>query len=181
MRARLLLPAGLLLCAAATAQEAGRTCFDGLDNDGDGTADCEDPECQTDPLAARRCGGARPTCNPTRLSGKIRALQRACCVRDAGDMCAETTTFPPYCSTTCAPVTLDFWDTCAGLITEVDAALAADVETLVDLCADPIDPATYRPPPPPLRRPPPPPPGGFGRLQGKIRRVGPEFGPTSGL
>ena len=23
--------------------------------------------------------------------------QRACCVRDANDMCAETTTFPPYC------------------------------------------------------------------------------------
>ena len=41
MRAQLLLPAAGLLFCAARAQESGRTCFDGIDNDGDGAADCD--------------------------------------------------------------------------------------------------------------------------------------------
>ena len=35
--------------------ESGRTCFDGVDNDGDGGVDCDDPDCRTDPRAKLHC------------------------------------------------------------------------------------------------------------------------------
>ena len=35
--------------------EHGRECFDGKDNDGDGTSDCNDSDCQRDPRIRQRC------------------------------------------------------------------------------------------------------------------------------
>lgn len=98
--------------------ETGRECGDGQDNDGDGTADCDDPDCATAPpcMAGGRGGpgGRGGGCNAMTMATSAATVTTTCC---AGADCS--TGVPTSCTAACAPVFLDFMDSCGTMISQI--------------------------------------------------------------
>ena len=51
--------------------ETGRECHDGIDNDNDGTSDCDDPDCASNLRACGHPGAPQASCDTTALYGTL--------------------------------------------------------------------------------------------------------------
>ena len=101
--------------------ETGRECGDGLDNDGDGTIDCADPDCAMAPPCQGGGrggrggrGGAGAACDAMTLATSAATVTSTCC---EGADCS--TGVPTSCTAGCAPVFLDFMESCGTLISAI--------------------------------------------------------------
>ena len=103
--------------------ETRRECGDGLDNDGDGQADCDDPDCATHPMCQIGAGCR----NMAMAAARVTAT---CC---AGVDCS--TGVPTTCTASCAPVFLDFMDDCSSMITAIPG-MASQYTALQTSCQD---------------------------------------------
>ena len=66
--------------------ESGAECFDRQDNDGDGSSDCEDPDCaMMPPCRQGGRGGRGGGCNPASMAQSAASVTTTCCAGDGID------------------------------------------------------------------------------------------------
>lgn len=70
----LVLTDGQFTCAQAQEPERGANCFDGIDNDGDGLIDADDPDCQTFDFEFVDPKTLEPSCVPAQMGTPVEAL-----------------------------------------------------------------------------------------------------------
>ena len=129
--------------------ETGRECGDGQDNDGDGTSDCDDPDCATAPpcMQGGRGGRGGPGggCNPATMATSATLVTTTCCT---GADCS--TGVPSTCTAACAPVFLDFMDDCGTMVQQIPG-MSQQYAALQEQChgVEQGEDGAGRPPPPP--------------------------------
>ena len=121
--------------------ECGKECFDGLDNDGDGLTDCDDPDCQFDKRARKHCKGkgvhyGKEECallSPgNKAMDELRRIERYCC---PGKDCEKV---PDSCPKRCSRVFVPFWTACQtafhAVSTPSDDSHLAGLDALYPMC-----------------------------------------------
>ena len=106
--------------------ESGRECRDQQDNDGDGTMDCEDPDCARSPL----CRGAQNGVDCT-IRAFAAATSASCPAAPQGKR------VPDSCPEACAAVITPWATACTGSegYTQANAALGGGLDVFAGKCA----------------------------------------------
>ena len=106
--------------------ESGRECRDQIDNDGDGTMDCEDPDCARSPL----CRGAQNGVDCT-IRAFAAATSASCPAAPQGKR------VPDSCPAACAAVITPWATACTGSegYTQANAALGGGLDVFAGKCA----------------------------------------------
>jgi len=106
--------------------ESGRECRDQQDNDGDGTMDCEDPDCARSPL----CRGAQNGVDCT-IRAFAAATSASCPAAPQGKR------VPDSCPEACAAVITPWATACTGSegYTQANTALGGGLDVFAGKCA----------------------------------------------
>ena len=116
--------------AKGSATESGVQCRDGLDNDNDGVADCDDPDCQGRPVCLRPAAGPGGfECSVSELS---RITSSYC--PEAADASHRT---PSTCPAECAVQFSPWYSGCehTPAVHRVDQQLGGQLATFAAMCA----------------------------------------------
>lgn len=112
--------------------ETGRECVDGIDNDNDGTADCDDPDCANMRPCRGGGGGGGANCDTTALYGTLMECTQWSTVAMADGVIDESDGF---CTSTCYTQLAPLQQQCASRMTQTMARAFAPLSPMLGECA----------------------------------------------
>jgi|EP01043_Picozoa_sp_COSAG02_P014477 hypothetical protein len=110
--------------------ETGRECHDGIDNDNDGSADCDDPDCASNMRACGRPGGSQASCDTTALYGTLMECSTWSATALADGVIDESDGF---CTSSCYTQLSPIQASCASRMTR---AMSTAFEPLVPMLGE---------------------------------------------